>query len=212
VTGANLLMQYVSADVNMLFDRRILTRASVPLVKANLGLMKASVQLDALGNVTQDKLEVPSIQAARRMQPGLFPQLQKFHEPVKVHLASAMLPLPNKTVAPKESWKTERMLGVETPDGEIQKVRMAMTCTYLGVRTNGRRQEAVIQISGTVKDPQMGGKSSGEMVVDVASGTVTRVRLKANIDLPAISIDLGGRVEKIKLRSLMNVELDRAAS
>src|SRR5262249_16304132 len=117
-------------------------------------------------------------------------ELLAFHDPVRASLDALTVPLPNKTVSALESWQVERMMVVETPDEIGKKVRVAFTYTYLGQRNRNGKDEAVIRVSGVVRDPVLGGKASGTALVDLASGQVSLASVQVAIELPGLRLDL----------------------
>jgi hypothetical protein len=173
--------------------------------------MKATVRLDGAGTASKWDLDPPGGGAS----PAQVAEMQTFHAPIGLNLVGSMLPLPNKTVKANETWTAARYLHVDSPNivgekGALPKVGLNLTCTYLGVRpTTARREEAVVLVVGAANILRGSGKAVGEMFVDVATGTITHVHLKADFEVPGVGVTVEGKLMKIKLRALVNVILER---
>jgi hypothetical protein len=123
-------------------------------------------------------------------------------------LEALLIPLPGRSVNAMESWKFSRAIGVETPFG-MQRATLDMTCTYLGVRNQKGRDEAVITIAGLIRESDMAGRANGLIIVDVGNGLVREVELKAEIDLPPLEAEIEGKREKIRFLAIESLQLKR---
>jgi hypothetical protein len=165
--------------------------------RANLKIMKAWVELDASGNVKTNQF------VAAQPVPGE-DTLRQVHETFRVGLNSSYLPLPNRTVKSKETWKTTL-----PPTAPARATQVELTCTYLGTRSKAGREEAVVALSGQIGTGATAGKAHGEMIVDVASGTIRSVELDATTNLPDLTIASGGKSRKFKIRSTVAIRVQR---
>jgi hypothetical protein len=215
--GVTLSESYREVERNYIVEGKVLGDTLTPAVKTHLsggGKMRAVLALEASGNVSQNVLWAG---AGRNLQPEAVleklpvgKKLVEFHKPVGIALGSVMLPAANKTVNPGDVWKTQRTLAAEVPGKDPRTVTVDLTCTYLGVRAGkGGATEAVVLFTGPVRDPLMNGKASGLMVVDVGAGVVRQVDLKADLDLPALGLDLDGKVVHLNVRSVLTIKLER---
>jgi S1-C subfamily serine protease len=203
--GAKLTLAYQSGARELTVKGKPRSSPLSTTVQPALRTLTMQVDLDAAGNVQHNTLA--NLAQVRRHRLGK--ELISFHEPIKQAVEALLLPLPNKRVAARETWKTERTLGVETPDG-FRPVRVDLTCAYLGVRDAAGREEALIGVEGPVRDSRLGGRARGHMTADVATGTVTRIELDVEVDIPAVGVDVGGKTQKITVRSAMALRLERA--
>jgi hypothetical protein len=180
---------------------------SLDSVRSNLKNMKARVQLDASGNPTTNQF----VAAGSAVGDG---SLLQFHESVKVGLDPTYLPLPNRTVKPQDTWEASRTLNLLPMARQIPMLMGAagtlkLTCTYLGTRSRAGREEAVVALSGRVDSTGTPGKAHGQMIVDVATGTVRSVELDAIMNLPDATAIADGETRKIKLCSKLVIRLQR---
>jgi predicted Zn finger-like uncharacterized protein len=198
--GVTLLLDYKNAAHRAVVNRTTHPSPMESVVRSNLRNMVAQVQFDASGNITVNRLNT---------LPG--PQYQSltgFHEPIRLALDGTLLALPNRPVKPLEKWQTERSVGIETPSGNQEK-KLILDCTYLGVRNNAGREEAVIRIRGRSAD-EVGGTTRGMMIVDVATGTIRNVKLNVELDINQLGLNVGGTLQQVKLHTLLAIRLDRA--
>jgi S1-C subfamily serine protease len=188
--GAALRLEYIDINRELIIDG--VRRQSQLLASVEDDLLKLQVllQMDAQGNVTANQLDLNTLGLITRGPNGRQKQsaIIKFHEPVKHGLDALSVPLPGREVKPLESWKARRPLPVNTPN-RYELGTLDLTYTYLGVRKNTvGREEAVIAIDGLVlgaegKEAQFGGRASGEAVVDLTTGQITKTRTKVTMDL-----------------------------
>jgi S1-C subfamily serine protease len=202
--GVLLSLPYRNAAHTVVLSKKPTPSPLLGVVRGSLGLMTAEVQLDASGAVTMSRLKVSR-------PPAGMENLVEFHEALKAGLEGALLPLPNKTVAPGQTWKLARSVNVEARN-DGRRMPLDLTCTYLGVRDSGGREEAVVTLRGSSGDAEGGGKARGLIIVDVASGTVRRVALDVDAELPSVGVVLGGEIHKLKARSLLSIRLERSSS
>jgi hypothetical protein len=136
-------------------------------------------------------------------------ELLQFHEPIRLGLDVMTIPMPGRTLNALETWQTERMLGIDTPSG-VQKAPIALTFTYLGQRKRNGRDEAVIAVSGVIRDRQLAGRASGSVLLDLTTGQISLAEVRTTCEMQAFALDRGaGKVEKIKAISNLVVRLER---
>jgi predicted Zn finger-like uncharacterized protein len=200
--GPTLALFYQGAAKSMVQNAEDHPDPFMDTVRSNLNVMKARVQLDANGKVMMNQFVT-----ARTAQGDA--NMHRFHDAVKEGLDPAFLPLPNKLMKPRETWQANQMrlnLGDESTRIH-QSTVFNLTCTYLGTRSRAGREEAVIGIFGP-SFAAARGVVHGQMVVDVATGTVRSVELNAVADVPSFHF-VGGQVRNLKVRLTKVIRLQR---
>jgi hypothetical protein len=196
--GAALRLQYTDVGRDLTINKVTRSDGNLVPIKDDLLKLQVLLQMDAQGNVTSNQLDLNTLGLITRGPNGRQKQsaIIKFHEPVKHGLDALSVPLPGREVKPLESWKARRPLPVNTPN-RYELGTLDLTYTYLGVRKNTvGREEAVIAIDGLVhgapgKETQFGGKATGEAVVDLATGQITRTKTRVTMDLEATIVEPG---------------------
>jgi hypothetical protein len=206
-TGPSLTLFYQGAGKSS-ESKQNQPDGSLESMRSNLKMMKAKVQLDDKGNVTQNQFVV-----ARSAPQDA--SMQSFHDAVKNGMDAAYLALPNTTVKPRDTWKpSARSLAMGERPGSLghpsisQTANLDLTCTYLGTRTRESREEAIIDISGRVSGGHSG-RVYGQMIVDVATGTVRSVEMNVNMDVSTTGFSPTGGAQTIKIRLTKAISLQR---
>ena len=132
------------------------------------------VQTDAKGNTvkaTQDLKKFTGSAELKKM-------LEKYLEHICASLETLAVPLPGGETQPGNSWTADRPPAF----GPLEKnypAKFTMTYTYRGVRQEGGRDVAVLDMQGTLvptgKQEQLVGKAGGEAIIDLATGSAVRV-------------------------------------
>jgi hypothetical protein len=222
--GAAYHVTYKSFAQRVVVQKRERPNPLFARLKPHLGHLVALLDVDPAGNLRSNKLwlnppagtAVPEAQFARlvlsrdRSGRALTAEpLIDLHEPVRAGLDALAVPLPGKAVNALETWKATRVMPIERPDGKVQKLPMELTYTYLGQRKRNGRDEAVISVAGAVSAETMGARAGGTAIVDLATGRIILAEMRVTIDLQALALDLGGRIEKVKLVDALVVRLER---
>jgi hypothetical protein len=199
-----------SEDINSRGQHSV--REKFTRIKDALPRLVTLLQLDAVGNIIAQDVDH---NALRGVSPQQFKEMKDFHEMIQQGFEALSVSLPPQgQVSPGASWKAERHLPIDTP-GKVETGKLDMTCTYLGVRKYHGRDEAVIHVEGVVRSERdvaeaVGGRASGTVLVDVASGQTRQADVTVLLELNAVAIKLEDRETiKIKLISLMKMKLDR---
>jgi hypothetical protein len=213
--GSVLTLTYLDASREIIEDKKATPSKLLEQVRPLLPRVRAQVQTDAFGNVTQNVLDPASLQAAFNKAE----ELRDFHEPLRQALETMATPLPNKRVVPKERWRGVRALPIPTPRRQ-QLGQINMLYTYVGSRTRNGRQEAVIAVEGTVQSAagqgkQFSGTANGTVLVDLTTGLVSTAEVNVALDMEIAVRDLGGPApgdgvpESIRVRSTLVVKQER---
>ncbi len=189
--GATLSLKYRKFEKTLVVDAAAIPKPDDVQKAIDLLLLpsvSAVVQVDAQGTITGYQLKPPTDRNAALQAISLKERLKDLHEPVQLSLESMSVPLPGKLVQPGESWKGKRGLPIDTPDNKFEAGEMDMTYTYLGSRKNNGKDEAVIEMKGTVKGApgkveKLGGNASGIAVVDLATGLVIKGKANFQVDV-----------------------------
>jgi predicted Zn finger-like uncharacterized protein len=215
--GSLLALTYRDAKREIIEDKKATPSKLLEQVRPFLvnNQMRALVQTDPFGNVTQNVLDPASLRAAFNKAE----EMKQFHEPLSQALETMATPLPNKRVVAKERWRGVRALPIPTPRRH-QLGQINMLYTYLGSRTRNGRAEAVLSVEGTVqgapgKEKQFSGTASGTVLVDLTTSLVSTAEVKVSLDMEVAVRDVGGPApgggvpESIRVRSTLVVRQDR---
>jgi hypothetical protein len=200
-TGTTLRLQYKEVTRDFIEEKRVQPSRLLPLVQGDLPRLLTVLQLDARGNVTANQFDPTSLNQLLagyplRARNAKLQQLNEFHEPIKASLESLSVPLPGAEVKPLETWKATRPLPIDQ-GSRFENGLLDITYTYLGQRKRNGKDEAVIAIEGAVrgapgKEAQFGGKASGTVLVDLATGMVTQAETRVSLELEVSLSKLGG--------------------
>jgi hypothetical protein len=204
--GATLNLFYRGVERYFVMDRKRLPSRALDRLRPNLKYLVNVMQVDGSGNLRQNTVARAQLLRLPRTQAE---ELLQFHEPIRLGLDVMTVPTPGRTLNALETWQTERMLGIDTPSG-VQKAPIALTFTYLGQRKRNGRDEAVIAVSGVIRDRQLAGRASGSVLLDLTTGQISLAEVRTTCEMQAFALDRGaGKVEKIKAISNLVVRLER---
>jgi S1-C subfamily serine protease len=112
--------------------------------------------------------------------------VQAMFETVCNVFEATTLPVPNRELQPSETWPARVPMLVRT-EGKPKLQDLHLTCTYEGLRSADGRNEAFVALSGVAKSrgprPAVLGKVTGQAVVDVDRGLLTKVKLTVNSEM-----------------------------
>jgi hypothetical protein len=137
--------------------------------------------------------------------------IKDFHEMVQQGLEALSVSLPpNGSVQPLESWRAERHLPIDTP-GRMESGKLEVTFTYLGTRKRDGRDEAVIGMDGLVlgKNEGIGGRASGQILVDLTSGQTLLAETTVKLQLKALLSRPGETQQELRVIAIMNFRMQR---
>jgi hypothetical protein len=136
-------------------------------------------------------------------------EVESIGENILEWLQAVSVPLPNRQMSHVETWTAKRPFAVLTPLAGLHFKEIDMTYTYLGVRTRNNREEALVDISGKLRNRQsglrFGCRLDGRALVDLETGLVTLARTTTTMDL---DLPLGGG-HGIPARGTMEVNFER---
>ncbi len=195
--GGTLRLRYRQASSEEIEDKQSHPSDEYEAVKNDLPQVVAVLQMDALGNLTQNALDPQLRVGLQRLGPAgrqRMQQISEFHAPIQGALESLSVPLPGREVKPLETWTARRALPIDRGRRRYQSGQIDLVFTYLGQRKRNGRDEAVLSIEGAVrgglgpsgKELQLGGKATGTVLVDLATGqvTMTETRVSMEMDIP----------------------------
>jgi hypothetical protein len=216
--GVRLRLGYQSAEQTAVAGKRTSANPKLAAVRPQIKNLIGLVELDAGGNIRLNAVD--NLVKMRLSQTGR--DLIEVHEPIQQALSPLLLPMPNRKVNALESWKITRLIGVETPEivpmGELggalrigfQRGTLNLTCTYLGVRAQNGRDEALVLLEGDVREGTLTGRARGMVVVDVSTGIIRQVDLNMDLDVPPVEVEAEGKAEKLRLLSVVTMKLTRS--
>jgi predicted Zn finger-like uncharacterized protein len=196
----------------LLPDGRSIPNGKLEEVKTDMPrLITSMMQLDRLGNITQQAIDQNPLQRLAQTKPQQAESAKQFHEMVQQGLASLSLSLPAAgNVKPLESWKAERPLPIDMPE-KTESAKLDVAFTYLGTRKRDGREEAVISMDGLVrgKDDTFGGVANGQFMVDIASGQTIKAEATMKLQLKALVSRPGQPPRELRLLLTMNFLMQR---
>jgi len=176
----------------------------VESVTANSKRLVAQLEIDQNNVVGQHSVDLERVPAKLR------PDLQRYHDEVLLSLAALTVPMPyNPSVEPLTTWTRPRVLPIGFLDGS-RKVSLEITCTYLGVRVRAGREEAIIDMRGTIPDTEdrsrwLGTTVKGQAVLDLRTGILVAAEL--SVPYRYNEKELGAR--KLQTTGRMETRLER---
>jgi len=185
---ASVHLQYRSYNVEFGVDNQAAQNPEVERAKQAIHRAKqavkhlaANLRLDKQGNLVGNEVDLS------RVPPELQPVLTNIHEDLGRALVSTAVPLPNKVVAPGESWQAERTILLPST-GQSVSAHLHLTCTYLGSRQRAGREEAVVDIKGEFRAPggspgRSTGRAQGSASIDLANGQVSQADMVLTFDV-----------------------------
>jgi S1-C subfamily serine protease len=202
--GVTLRLAYQSARQELTANKKATENPKLTMMRPHLHRLVGLVELDSAGQLRSNSV----VDRAKMRGEPIGAELLDIHEPIQYALYSLLLPMPNRTVNARDSWKIKRYLGVGLPM-QVRRVEVELTCTYEGVRQQAGRTEAVVAIGGQLRDDELSGRARGQALVDVTTGVVRRVELRVEVDLPPMEVQIEARSEKLRLLSLLGLRLER---
>jgi hypothetical protein len=118
------------------------------------------------------------------------PTVQRFLQQILDGLDALALGLPNKAVPAGHTWEADRLCTiVASPTPRPALLRLRYEYKYVGTRTRAGREEAVIEVTGTVAPDAAGpggnaplrGTARGAAAVDLQTGRAVLARLEAEV-------------------------------
>jgi S1-C subfamily serine protease len=178
---ANVRLQYRAYNTDYQLDNRVIPNANLPRIRQDISTLAADLSIDKQGNLVGNQVDT------KRVSQNSLTDLALIHEHVQQALEVSAVPLPNKLVAPGESWKAERSLPHPLA-GQSDAGVLDLTYTYVGVRKRNGREEAVLALDGKVRNlkpegARVEGRAHGTAVVDLAGGQVHQADLALILDL-----------------------------
>jgi predicted Zn finger-like uncharacterized protein len=174
--SASSRLQYRDFNHEMHWENRLQPPdKTMEKFRSNLGKVVMNLRIDKQGNIVSQQDLTPLVQ----LGPGEIADLQEQFGMVRM----LAIPLPNKLVAPDESWTAQRPVSAHVMrEGWLTSGNLDMTYTYIGTRKAGTREEAVLSLEGQFpkrkkNESHMTGRAEGTAVVDLATGQANRVDL-----------------------------------
>lgn len=180
-------------------------------IKVDLPRVITTLQIDRLGNITQQSLNQQALLPLRRTKPQQVQMMQDFHEMIQQGLESLSVSLPaSGTAKPLESWRAERLLPIDTP-GKAETGKLEVTFIYLGVRKRANRDEAVLHMDGIVrgKGDAVNGKATGRALVDLATGQTLLAQMSVRLQLNALLSEPGEEPRKLRVMVTILFKMQR---
>jgi predicted Zn finger-like uncharacterized protein len=174
--SASVRLQYRAYNLKLRADNQDLpTSTAVACVRQNIKSLAANLRIDRQGNLVGSEVDLNRAPAAVR------PVLANLHEEVEHSLENLAVPLPNREVAPGESWEAERTMLVPTLHRSVY-AHLDMAYRYLGTRQCGGREDAVVDFKGVIRgledrDVKVTGQANGMAAVDLAAGQVAEAQM-----------------------------------
>jgi hypothetical protein len=174
--SASVRLQYLDYNEKISKDNH-----DVPLNRQNIKGLVANLRVDKQGNLVGHEIDLTQVPAESQ------PILANVHEALEQALEGMAVPLPNRQIAPGESWRAERTLRIPSLGGAVA-IHLDMTYTYAGTRHRTGHQEAVLNLQGEIRaiGNQAGratGHADGTANVDLRSGQVTQADMVLVFDL-----------------------------
>jgi S1-C subfamily serine protease len=178
---ANVRLQYRAYNTDFQVDNQVRMPFNLSRIRHDIGTLAADLSVDKQGNLVGNQIDIKRVPQESRTD------LPVIHEQVQQALEVCTVPLPNRQVAPGESWKAERTLPHSVP-GQSDAGLLDLTYTYVGVRQRNSREEAVLALEGKVRNlrpegRRVEGQAHGTAVVDLASGQVLQADLAFLLDM-----------------------------
>jgi S1-C subfamily serine protease len=177
---AKVRLQYESCTFGARVNNRELplgqdTQRALKDVKA----LAVDLQIGKSGSVDAHQVDTS------RAPEGSRRDLAQLQELVEQSLEVLTVPLPNKQVAAGTSWQAVLTLPIHIQGKRFETGTVAMTYTYLGVRKREGREEALLDLEGTVRGSKthISGRAEGSVVFDLALGQVRENRTTYYLDL-----------------------------
>jgi S1-C subfamily serine protease len=169
----------------------------------SVGQLDLQMQINERGDVER------SIAIAMSAPPDIKREVESMGDDILQWLQAVSVQMPNRQMGHLDTWKAKRPFAVLTPFSDLQFKAIDMTYMYLGIRTRNDREEAIVELSGKLRNREMGLRFGctleGRALIDLETGLVTMARTTTTMDL-----DLPLGQLKIPARSTMEVFLQRS--
>jgi S1-C subfamily serine protease len=177
--------------------------ARLQRIISNIRQLGARLTLDQQGNIRNNQV------FTGRMAPDVREDLLDLHGQIGDSLEAINIPVPNRTLQPKETWTSVRRLPIQVGKG-VERAVLVLTYTYLGVATLNGRKVALLDINGQVHGPKggerrIGGRANGRAGFDLERGQVTMSHITVVADL-----DMVLKGEKIRASGTLETRLNRS--
>jgi hypothetical protein len=189
-------LQYVDYNEKISGDNQDVPNRGIPWARQNIKALAANLRVDKQGNLVGNEIDLSQVPAKSQ------PILANVHEALEQALEGMAVPLPNRMIAPDESWRAERTLRIPSLGGALS-VHLDMSYTYAGIRNCTGHEEAVLNLQGEIRAAghQAGratGHADGTANVDLRSGQVTQADMALVFDIemnaPSRSLPTGGKL------------------
>jgi serine/threonine protein kinase len=203
-SGATLALFYQGVAQSRVLDKQAQADPPLEEVQSRLGIMKARVKLDEAGKATMNQFVV-----ARDKEGHI--ALNRLHDSVKGVMDLVYVPLPNRTMKPKDTWVWKGApCQIQLPMLS-RMVPLDLTCTYLGTRRGqSGREQAIVALHGRTSDGATPARVYGQMSVDVASGMMGSVEVNIQMNLPEGNLVMvDGEAKVVRFRLTLAIRLQR---
>jgi hypothetical protein len=166
--NASIRLQYLNFDADLRIDNQPQALPFIDHLRQNAAALAANVSVDKHGEMIDCQLDLAQVPKEARESLGVLV------EPLEL-LKCIAVRVPEKEMAPGESWESERSVKLNLEDGRATLGAMRLSQTYLGTRRTGAREEAVIALAGKIHARDQGrlnGVVKGSAVIEVATGKI----------------------------------------
>lgn len=150
-----------------------------------------------------------SVASANSAPNDIRAEVESLGDDILQWLQAVSVPLPNRQMGHNDPWTAKRPFAVLTPLGDLHFKAIDMNYTYLGIRNRNGREEALVDISGKLKNREsglrFGCRLEGRALIDLETGLVTMARATTTMDL---DLPLGRM--RIPTRGTMEVLIERS--
>jgi len=164
--------------------------------------------LDLRMNISERGDVEAAIAGAKSAPPEIRGEVESIGDDILQWLQAVSVPLPNRQVTHMETWTHKRPFAVLTPLSDLHFKAIDMTYTYLGIRNRNNREEALVDLSGKLRNRdfglRFGCRLEGRALVDLETGLVTMARTTVTMDL---DLPFG---QRIPARGTMEVHIERS--
>jgi hypothetical protein len=178
---ASVRLQYLDYNEKIFGDNQDVRNRGIPRARQNIKGLTANLRVDKQGNLVGNEIDLTQVPAESQ------PILANVHEALEQALEGMAVPLPNRQIAPGESWRAERTLRIPSLGGVVS-VHLDMTYSYAGTHNRTGHEEAVLNLQGEIRASanQAGratGHADGTANVDLRSGQVTQTDMVLVFDV-----------------------------
>jgi hypothetical protein len=210
--GATLALRYEKADRELIAGEE--SRGGLlEKIQPVLNRLQAVRNLDGEGNPVGSDLAAGALDGLPRATAD---RLQHFHEPTRFSLDALAVRLPNETMQPGGQWKAVRPLAIVIKTAQFEKGKIDLTYTYMGRRKRNGRDEAVINLAGTVRgaekdsEAKLSGTVSGQAVVDLATGEAVLAQTNVGVGMEVELKGSSDGPQMVEMAASLELELQRS--